>query len=64
MNHNIDAFITVKFRVNDLIDIDTLNKYYDGDVTAAAKRMLLDERISDFASDDGEFVSAEIIEDK
>ena len=42
-NYNIDIEITAKFRVNNAIDIETLDKDFDGDLVRYVKNSLLDD---------------------
>ena len=42
-NYNIDIEITAKFRVNDAIDIETLDKDFDGNLVRYVKNSLLDD---------------------
>jgi hypothetical protein len=62
--HSIDAYITVRFRANNLIDEDALQEEYDGDIGAWVRELIESEHIIGVVEDNYEIVSIERVPDE
>lgn len=58
MNQNLDLEITIKVTISDAIDKDTLDKEFNGDLTAVLNRLLETEHLFSLIDDDYQIIDA------